>query len=139
MKLKYLFVILLFLPGTLFSQEKKNLVKTSLVAPFGESFLLSYERMLGDESSIGVEGMVGTGNSIRAEYRYYMSEEKIAPNGAFIAPYVHLMDENGLGGGVLIGVQRLFKSKIALEAFIGPGIYTEGVSAWGGVNVGFAF
>lgn len=119
------------------AQEKRNLIKTSLVFPFAESFLISYERIINQESSVQLELVIGEMLSIRPEYRYYLSETKIAPSGTFVAPYLHLYDENA-GAGILVGVQRLYKSKISLEAFIGPGFYTEGVGGWAGINLGFA-
>ena len=98
--------------------------------------------MIGIESAVEAEVVLGELNSLRFEYRYYLSETKPAPSGAFIAPYGQLADDgitSGLSGGLLIGYQRLFKQKIALEAFIGPGLSTEGVTGWAGINIGFAF
>jgi hypothetical protein len=139
MKKAHLIIIFLLVISICASaQEKRNLIKTSLVFPYTQSFLLSYERMINSESSLQMEIIVGEFLSIRPEYRYYLSEDKIAPSGAFIAPYLHYYSENA-GAGILIGVQKLFKSKISLEAFIGPGFYTESVGVWGGVNLGLAF
>jgi hypothetical protein len=132
------FILLLSITICTSAQEKRNLIKTSLVFPFTESFLISYERMINTESSFQMEIVIGESLSIRPEYRYYMSEDKVAPSGAFVAPYLHYLDESP-GAGILIGVQRLYKSKISLEAFIGPGFYAEGVGGWAGVNLGLAF
>lgn len=133
-------IIAIFLAIPLISsaQDKKNLLKTSLVFPFTDNLQISYERLLGESSSLQLEITLGELLSIRPEYRFYMSDNKIAPNGAFVAPYLHYIEESA-GGGLLVGYQRLFKSKISLEAFAGPGISTEGVAGWAGVNIGFAF
>lgn len=133
-----LLILLLSISFFCKAQEKNNIIKTSLLWPFTNSFLVGYERMVGAESSIGLEVVLGDFVSIRPEYRYYLSENRVAPSGAFLGPYLHLLDDT-FGGGLMVGYQRLFKSKISLEAFAGPGLYGEGVSAWGGINIGFAF
>jgi hypothetical protein len=115
------------------------------------------------------------GFAITPEFRYYLSGKKVAPNGPYIAPYVRYQNfsvESGVGneyskgtlsaisGGILVGVQRTFKEKITLEAFIGPAFVspklkiTEGADElnlsmfdfnqnfpWGraGINIGFMF
>lgn len=138
-KLKSILItILLIIPLISSAQEKKNLIKTSLVFPFADMFLIAYERPISDQSSLQLEITLGEIFSIRPEYRFYMSETRIAPSGAFVAPYAQFVDEN-VGAGILVGYQRLFKSKISLEAFAGPGFYTEGVGGWGGINLGIAF
>ncbi|MCF8380330.1 MAG: hypothetical protein K9H49_12175 [Bacteroidales bacterium] len=133
-----LFLILLGLPGFLYAQEKKNQIKTSLFFPLTQNFQISYEGLLNDEMSLNLELTVGEILSVRPSFRYYLSEELIAPNGTFIEPSLHYREED-IGFCLMIGHQKLFKSKISLEAFGGPGIYGEGVSVWGGVNLGIAF
>ncbi len=88
--------------------------------------------------SMNLELSVGQTLSVRPSFRFYMSEDKIAPNGTFIGPSLHFRGDD-LGVCLMIGHQKLFKSKISLEAFGGPGIYGEGVSLWGGLNLGLAF
>ncbi len=133
---------ILFIPVLCSAQEKKNILKTSLVFPFTNNLLVAYERMVGVESSVQAEVVLGNINSLRLEYRYYLSETRQAPSGAFISPYGQILDDgsnSGIAGGLLVGYQRLFKEKISLEAFVGPGLSTEGVTGWAGINIGFAF
>ena len=134
----FLFLMLVSLSGSLLAQEKTHQLKMSLVFPLGEVFQLSYEGIFNDEMSMNVEVGIGQIVSIRPSFRFYMSEEKIAPNGTFIGPSFHYRDGD-IGGCLMIGHQKLFKSKISLEAFGGPGIYGDGVSVWGGLNLGLAF
>ncbi len=131
-------VFLLLALGNVSAQVKKNLIKTSLVLPLAEVFAISYERVSNDDLSFQVSGFVGDLFGIMPELRYYLNENKIAPNGAFVAPFLFLGDGLG-GGGVMVGIQRLFKDKISLEASLGPFITGEGVAAMGGLNLGFAF
>ena len=140
MKYRILFLILFFagLSASLSAQEKRNQIKTSLIFPLAGMIQISYEGLLNDEMSLNSELPLGEVVSLRPSYRFYMSEGKIAPNGTFIGPSLHFLDKN-FGGCLMIGHQKLFKSKISLEAFGGPGIYGEGVSVWGGLNMGIAF
>ena len=138
---KLLFILLaalFIIPLSLRAQEKNNQIKTSLVFILAEEFKLSYERLLNDEMGLQLELTLGDLSSIRPSFRYYMSESKIAPNGVFIGPSLHFVDDD-FGFCLMIGYQRLFKSKISLEAFGGPGLYGSGTQVWGGINLGFAF
>ena len=140
MKYKYLFLLLFLtvLSVNISAQEKRNQIKTSLIFPLAEMIQFSYERLINDEMSLNFEATLGEIVSLRPSFRFYMSEDKIAPNGTFIGPSLHFLDQN-FGGCLMIGHQKLFKSKISLEAFGGPGVYSEGVSFWGGINVGIVF
>ena len=132
-------VFLLLALGSVSAQVKKNLIKTSLVRPLGEVFEISYERVTNDDLSFQVSGFFGGDMlGIMPELRYYLNENKIAPNGPFIAPFLFLGDRIG-GGGVMVGIQQLFKDKISLEASLGPFITSDGVAVMGGLNLGFAF
>lgn len=160
------------------AQLKSNVIKTSLVSPFLSTYVLAYERALNEDmgvqmgfyySGASTLGANFSGFSLTPEFRYYLSEEKVAPNGAFIAPYLRYqnftIDEDsgtasatftGIGGGLLIGVQRIFKETISLSAFIGPAYISPTVEyedpenqffdrgaggfwARAGINVGVAF
>ena len=89
--------------------------------------------------SLNLEASVGNVIAIRPSFRYYLSESP-APSGSFVAPTLQYREtENVFGGGIMVGHQQLFKEFLSLEAFIGPMITTTGVSAWGGINLGFAF
>jgi len=158
--------------------QKSNVIKTSLTAPFLKTGLIAYERVINEDMSAQL-GFYYTGTSfldgefsgfaITPEFRYYLSEEKVAPNGAFLAPFFRyqsftVTDGDGteatmnvVGGGILIGIQRVFKDKISLSAFIGPSYVSPsfdyedptqtidigrtdgGVWARAGVNLGILF
>lgn len=179
--MKKIIAILLFaifsLTGIVNAQNK-NIIKTSLTSPFLSTYVLAYERALNEDMGLQLGfyytgastlDVTFSGFSITPEFRYYLSEQKTAPNGAFIAPYLRYQnftlddDETGasatltgIGGGVLIGIQRVFKETISLSAFIGPAYIapsvdyddpdtefftrdTGGFWARAGVNVGIAF
>lgn len=155
--------------------QPDNVIKVNLLSPFVKSGSFFYERALNEEMSL-VGGFFFTayepedvklsGFGVTLEYRYYLSE-KPAPSGAYLAPFGRyqsftISDEtdegslNSIGGGLLVGYQRLFKERITLEAFIGPAYYNSTISVEGegaiedpglfdgftvrfGVTVGFAF
>lgn len=117
----------------------RNLIKTSLVWVIAEQLNISYERMVSSEISIVLEVAVGgQGYVVSPQMRYYLSEDLIAPSGTFISPTL-IIGNMVSGVGLTVGRQMVFKDKIGLEAYIGPAYYTEGVSIWGGLNVGIAF
>ncbi len=130
---------LILLTGVIQAQERKNLVKTSLFFPLLETFTLSFERVLNEEMSLQATVFAGdiSDFAVMPEFRYYLSENRIAPSGTFVAPYLFIGEE--AGGGIMVGVQRLFKSKISLDAFLGPMVRGDGVAAMGGINLGIAF
>lgn len=118
---------------------KKNIIKTSMIFPFGRIFNISYERMVGSETSLVIELLIGEGGvGFSPQLRYYLSENMNAPSGTFISPVMVLGSEIA-GGGLVIGRQRVFKDKVSIDAYIGPAYYTEGMAVWGGINVGIAF
>lgn len=168
--------LLVFILSFSANGQKKNLVKTSLIFPLGEIFDLSYERVLNEEMSLVLEGIVGGDFAgVSPQFRYYLSEKNIAPSGGFIAPFIRYQNYSfksqdlettddayakgslsAIGGGLLIGYQRLFKETISLSAFIGPSYNSSSISyesnedvfdfdlfngfgVRAGVNVGFAF
>lgn len=150
---------------TLMAQVKNNLLKTSLTAPLIRTYTLAYERMLNDEMSLqlgfGYFGGWKLGDSkidgfnLTPEFRYFLSEKKVAPSGGFVAPFLRYgstgieSGEEGtedyakagmttIGGGVLIGVQRLFKETVSLEAFIGPAYYNSNLDIQSGAEEEFS-
>ncbi len=143
--------VALLISSTVNAQFRYNIVKTSLTAPLIKTYTIAYERVLNADMSVqlGYNHFAGwklgdsklSGYSIIPEFRYYLSESKETPNGGFIAPFgrygstsLKILDEtdpdyaeadiNIIGGGLLVGVQRLFKDVISLEAFIGPAFYS---------------
>lgn len=130
----------IFIIGNLNAQEKKNLLKTSLVLPVAGIIEISYERVIDTEKSLQLSLFVG-GNmeiGLLPEFRFYLSDDQIAPSGIFIAPFAMLTGDFG-GGGLMVGIQKLFKSKISLDADLGPFVTNHGVAVMGGINLGFAF
>lgn len=177
-KITLLLAAIFLLQANSFAQPD-NVIKVSLLSPFVKTGSFFYERALNDEMSL-VGGFFFTawnpsddvdlnGIGVTLEYRYYLSESTVAPSGAFLAPFVRYQkfgisediggtiseaDLNSMGGGLLVGYQKLFKDRITLEAFIGPAYYSskltgdegvesigqfDGFTARGGVTVGFAF
>ncbi len=97
-----------------------------------------------------------SGFAITPEYRYYLSD-KGAINGFYLGPYLRYQnytlktgqitefyDNNGnllttprtyepkatfssFGGGLVVGYQAIFKERISLDAFIGPGFNSSSV------------
>jgi hypothetical protein len=134
----------------------KNIVKINFLSPIVSTASLFYERVISESSSVQL-GLLYTGAGIGSgdtkttirgfaitpEFRYYLSE-KGAPQGFFIAPYLRYQnyeltakdaqtstDEkatfSGFGGGVLVGGQWIFKQRISLEVFGGPGYTSRNV------------
>jgi hypothetical protein len=136
-------IVCLSMPLAAQQAGSQNLFKASLLSPLVRTGSFFYERVLGEQMS-GQLGFFYTGISvgetnfngigITPEFRYYLSETKGSPTGVFVAPYLRYqnfkLSENtvtdagasftGMGGGLLIGAQRLFRNVISLEAFIGP-------------------
>jgi len=82
-------------------------------------------------ASVGDTRFRGLG--ITPEYRFYLSENKDAPAGFYVGPFLRYQNFNvsdelstaegslsTFGGGVLIGGHWLFKEKFSLDTFIGP-------------------
>ncbi len=164
MKKITLTILAIFLLGSLVShaQVKSNLIKTSLSAPLFRTYVLAYERVLNPDMGLQlgfyyldwkVSGTGLGGFAITPEFRYYLSETREAPNGAFIAPFLRYHSYNGesadldpmdpdyakasitiFGGGLLVGAQRVFKDVISLSAFIGPSYSTANIDYEDNVN-----
>jgi hypothetical protein len=147
---KLIFPLVLVLALFTFSNsfgQVKNVVKTSLSAPLFKVYTLAYERALNEDMSLQLglgyfggwklgDGKID-GFTVTPEFRYYLNEEKGAPKGGFIAPYLRYASYNlvvgnkgdtdygkaslnVMGAGILVGTQKIFKDVISLEAFIGP-------------------
>lgn len=141
-KIVPVFLLAVFCISATLNAQKSNVIKTSLTSPFLNTFVLAYERVLNEDmgaqvgfyyTGANVLEARFTGFSITPEFRYYLSETRTAPDGAFIAPFLRYQNfsiedseasGNGtftaIGGGLLIGIQRVFKETICLSAFIGP-------------------
>jgi hypothetical protein len=127
------------------SQAPSQLIKINILSPIVRTLYLTYEKTVGKDKSFAIgaaytgystSGTSFSGFSITPEYRFYLSNTD-APEGVFVAPCLRyqnytLSDDVGdkgtlstFGGGLIIGKQWIFKSKFALETFIGP-IYNSG-------------
>ena len=130
--------------------QKKNAIKINPFSPLLNTFNLQYERVINEKSSFQL-GLFYTGYKtgdvslsgigITPEYRMYLSNDKEAPAGFFIAPFVRyenytvkadVTDEidmttvegkaslTNIRPGLLIGHQWLFSDKVTFEMFFGP-------------------
>ncbi len=131
--------------------DPQNIIKINLFSPVVSTASLFYERALNENSSLqlglfytgaSIDGTKIRGFGITPEYRFYLSE-KGNMQGFFVAPFVRYqnfqltteIDEfnteedkatfNGIGGGLLIGGQWIFKKRISLDIWAGPS-YTAG-------------
>jgi len=125
--------------------ERTNVVKINLFSPIVSTVSVFYEKALSDQNSFqinffytgaSIEDTQFRGFGLTPEYRFYLSENKVAPAGFYLGPFLRYQNFNlsandgsqddaeatlsTFGGGVLVGGQWLFKDKIALDLFIGP-------------------
>lgn len=160
--LKFSAVILLFavlVPAIAQDQVRQNIFKVNLISPLVRTGSFFYERVLNEDMSVQL-GVFYTGASVDVtsfrgigvtpEFRYYLSETKPAPSGVFIAPYLRYQSFNlsvedeigkatysGIGGGLLVGTQRLLKNTISLEGFIGPSYFAGSLKVTDGMEEDF--
>jgi hypothetical protein len=125
---------------------KQNIIKANLMSPLVRTGSFFYERVLNEDMSLQM-GFFYSGASVgdtqfrgfglTPEFRYYLSD-KPAPSGIFIAPYLRYQNfdlsvtgelgsatYSAMGGGLVVGAQRLLKNVISLEGYIGPS-YSSG-------------
>jgi hypothetical protein len=126
-----------------FSQSdggKQNAFKINILSPVVRTGSVFYERKVSDKSSAQLgfaytgynrEGIKITGVVVTPEYRFYLSNEKEAIEGFYVAPYLRyqnlkIEDEfdkatlNSFGGGLVAGHQWLFSDIVTLDIFLGP-------------------
>ncbi|MFN5429582.1 MAG: DUF3575 domain-containing protein [Cyclobacteriaceae bacterium] len=144
--MKKLLIVALSMVASAGYAQKENVVKINILSPIVKTFNVQYERKVNATSSFQL-GFFYTGYSvsetsfsgigITPEYRFYLSDSE-APQGVYIAPFLRYQNfsltesiSNGkatlsnFGAGVILGKQWLFKEKIVLDIFIGPG-YSSG-------------
>lgn len=127
-----------------YATAQSNVIKFNIFAPIAKTANFQYERAFGNKSfqlgafysAYSPSTTKFTGYGITPEVRFYLSETD-APEGFYAAPYVRYqsftIEEtnpdpdlsgkatfNGIGGGLIIGKQWIFKEKVALDLFIGP-------------------
>jgi hypothetical protein len=140
-------------------EVKQNVIKANLFSPLVRTGSFFYERVLNEDMSLQL-GFFYSGASISdtkfrgfgvtPEFRYYLSESKPAPSGIFIAPYLRYQNfdlsvegdtgsatYSAMGGGMLVGAQRLLKNVISIEAFLGPSYSTGNIKLSDGANNNF--
>jgi hypothetical protein len=140
MKNKIALVSIILLLNISFTKAQKTVVKANMLSPLVRTGSFFVEQQLNDNSSLQL-GLLYTGKTwddtkirgwgITPEYRFYLSDSP-APEGFFVAPYaryLHFNLENdandeakmsGLGGGLIIGQQYIFKKRVSFEWFFGP-------------------
>ncbi len=133
----------LFLSVTFSQAQKRDGIKVNLLSPLMRTASFFYEHTLDEQSSLNVgflyTGMTPGDTKIRGwaltpEYRFYLGNNP-APDGFYVAPYLRYQslnfsyeegtedseaDLSGIGGGLLIGRQWLFKDVVTYDLFFGP-------------------
>lgn len=132
---------------TLNAQEKKHVVKLNLLSPIVKTGNLAYEYVLNEKVGLQMRGYFTAANiddqktngfGIIPEVRFYLSDDKTAPVGFFVAPFVRYgnmkmeveIDDFGnkttekatttsYGGGLIVGTQKVYSNLITFEAFVG--------------------
>ncbi len=140
-----LFTQVLFSGQSQAQTEKKNLIKINLLSPIVRTASLFYERAVSESISTqlgffytaaSISNTEFRGFGLTPEVRIYLSD-KGAPQGFFVAPFVRYQNYEltydgeevledseatvqGIGGGLLIGGQWVFKDIISLDVWGGP-------------------
>jgi hypothetical protein len=127
--------------------QKQNVIKANLMSPLVRTGSFFYERAISEDMSLqmgffysgaSIDDASLRGYGITPELRLYLSESRQAPAGIFVAPYLRYQNFKGsvndgyyaatlsfMGGGLLIGSQRVLSDIVSLEAYIGPS-YSKG-------------
>lgn len=138
---------------------QKTLVKASLLSPLVRTGSFFVEHAFSAESSaqlgflytgFSVDQTSYAGFAITPEYRFYLSETP-APAGFFVAPYLRYQNNkltedtsnseatlSGIGGGLLIGKQWIFKERVSLEMFAGPSYTNASIEVTSGTEDDFS-
>ena len=121
--------------------QKQNAIKTDLFSAIIRTGVLKYERALNEDMSFQL-GAFYTGYSprdtdgrlsgigITPEFRYYLSSTP-APHGTYLAPNFRYMKLDATddvnvatlttyGFAVNLGIQKVFKDLILVDAWVGP-------------------
>ena len=141
---------------------------------------VSYERAVSENQSfqlgvfysgLSISDLKYSGVGVTPEYRFYIAGKKEALNGVYVAPYARYQSFtfkekvsedkatlSSIGGGAIIGWQKMWPSGFTLDLFAGPGYnagnmkYDDesqnefdikgGISGFGfrtGLTIGFGF
>ena len=135
--------------STATASAQTNALKVNLLSPLFKTGSFFYEHKLNEASSLQLGGLVTywglgdtkiSGFAITPEYRRYLSNEKQALAGFYVAPFVRYQNlglslqtttDDGteatakatlstIGGGVVVGHQWVFQRRITLDTFFGP-------------------
>ncbi len=135
--------------GSTAASAQTNALKVNLLSPLFKTGSFFYEHKLNDASSLQLGGLVTywglgdtriSGFAITPEYRRYLSTDKQALEGFYVAPFARYQnlglsmqtDADGgttatakatihtIGGGVVVGHQWIFRRRVTLDTFFGP-------------------
>ena len=135
--------------GATAASAQTNALKVNLLSPLFKTGSFFYEHKLNEASSLQLGGLVThiglgdtniSGFAITPEYRRYLSNEKQALEGFYVAPFLRYQNlglrlqttaEDGtpvtakavlntIGGGLVVGHQWLYRQRVTLDTFFGP-------------------
>jgi hypothetical protein len=133
--------------GSTAASAQNHALKVNLLSPLVKTGSFFYEHKLNDASSLQLGGLVTywglgdtkiSGFAITPEYRRYLSNDKQALEGFYVAPFARYQNlglslqtstDDGttakatvhtIGGGVVVGHQWVFRRRITLDTFFGP-------------------
>ena len=136
-------LVLAFVAATIAVNAQEGKMNAIKLNPLSLAFLtgnVSYERAIGEKSSVqlgafysgfSLSGLKYSGWGVTPEFRYYLSGEAL--NGFYAAPFARyqsfsLEDKElatktsftTMGGGAIIGFQRMGNSGFTFDIFVGP-------------------
>lgn len=123
--------------------QKMNAVKINPLSALVATGNVSYERVVGHQTSIQLGGFYSgfkssslkyQGFGITPEFRYYFSKLSAGPmNGFYLGPFARYqqfsikdktdgssVQYSSIGGGALLGWEKNWKSGFVLDVFAGP-------------------
>ena len=157
-KLNRIFLVLVavFCVTMSVNAQKQNVIKANLMSPLVRTGSFFYERALNEDMSVqlgffysgaSISDTKFRGFGITPEFRLYLSESRQAPAGIFVAPYLRYQNfdlsvvgdlssatYSAMGGGLLVGTQRVLSNIISLEAYIGPSYSSGNIKVNAGEN-----
>lgn len=157
-------------------QMKQNAIKLNPLSLLLATGNVAYERAVGEKTSVQLGGFYSgfrssslkyEGFGLTPEMRFYFAGDKEALNGVYAGPFVRFqhyklkdrVDGSGvvyqsIGGGAVVGWQKMWKSGFVLDLFAGPSYNAgkfkdgqeedlafgiDGFSVRTGVTIGFGF
>jgi hypothetical protein len=142
---KYLTLTLVLVAATFVSKAQytpKNAIKINPASVLLSTGNISYERAIASNQSVqlgvfysglGLGDFKYEGFGLTPEYRFYFGGNKEALNGGYVAPFARyqqfsISEKNTsmkgkfetIGGGVVLGWEKSYKSGFVLDLFAGP-------------------